>query len=61
MNSPVSAMGTPRVSVLMTIYNAAPFLGEGVASLVRQSFRDWELVAVENGSTDESAAILRER
>ena len=59
MNSPVSAMGTPRVSVLMTIYNAAPFLGEGVASLVRQSFRDWELVAVENGSTDESAAILR--
>jgi len=59
VNSEVRAMSPPRVSVLMTIYNAAPFLAESLDSLVRQSFRDWELVAVENGSTDGSAAILR--
>ena len=52
-------MGVPRVSVLMTIYNAAPFLAESVQSLIDQSFRDWELVAIENGSRDGSAAILR--
>ena len=52
--------GTPRVSVLMTIYNAAKFLRESVDSLLAQSFPDWELIAVENGSTDESASILAE-
>jgi len=49
---------TPRVSVLMTIYNAAAFLHESIDSLVAQSFVNWELIAVENGSTDESAKIL---
>ncbi len=47
-----------KVSVLMTIYNAAPFLRESIDSLMAQSFSDWELIAVENGSTDGSAAIL---
>ncbi|MCG3771003.1 MAG: O-antigen biosynthesis glycosyltransferase WbnJ [Nitrosomonadaceae bacterium] len=49
---------THRVSVLMTIYNAASFLRESIDSLLAQSFSDWELVAVENGSTDGSASIL---
>jgi glycosyltransferase involved in cell wall biosynthesis len=48
----------PRVSVLMTIYNAAPFLEEALESLLAQTFTNWELVAVENGSTDESPGIL---
>ncbi|MBF0595049.1 MAG: glycosyltransferase [Candidatus Omnitrophica bacterium] len=48
----------PRVSVLMTIYNAAPFLRESLDSLLAQTFLDWELIAVENGSTDESPLIL---
>lgn len=42
----------------MTIYNAAPYLGKSIDSLIAQSFPDWELIAVENGSRDESAAIL---
>jgi glycosyltransferase involved in cell wall biosynthesis len=42
----------------MTIYNAAPWLRQAVDSLVAQTFRNWELVAVENGSTDASPAIL---
>jgi glycosyltransferase involved in cell wall biosynthesis len=49
---------TVRVSVLMTIYNAAPFLRESIDSLIAQSFSNWELIAVENGSTDGSPAIL---
>ena len=50
----------PRVSVLMTIYNAQPFLRESIDSLVSQSFDDWELVALENGSTDGSSSVLAE-
>lgn len=49
---------SPRVSVLMTIYNAALFLSESIDSLMAQSFSDWELIAVENGSTDGSQLIL---
>jgi len=48
----------PRVSVLMTIYNSDLFLKEAIDSLLCQSFDDWELIAVENGSSDKSAAIL---
>ena len=49
---------TARVSVLMTIYNAEPYLKEAIDSILTQKFSDWELIAVENGSTDQSAEIL---
>lgn len=48
----------PRVSVLMTVYNAAPWLREAIDSIVSQTYGGWELVAIENGSTDASPAIL---
>lgn len=48
----------PCVSVLMTIYNAGPYLSRSIDSLVAQSFTDWELIAVENGSSDDCAATL---
>jgi GT2 family glycosyltransferase len=53
-----SGATTPRVSVLMTIFNAARFLRRTLDSLSAQTFGDWELVAVENGSRDESPNIL---
>ena len=48
----------PRVSVLMTIYNAEPYLKEAIDSILTQKFSDWELIAVDNGSTDQSTEIL---
>ena len=48
----------PRVSVLMTVYNAAPWLREAIDSIVNQTYMDWELIAIENGSSDASPAIL---
>ena len=48
----------PRVSVLMTIYNAEPYLKEAIDSILMQTFSDWELIAVDNGSTDHSAKTL---
>jgi GT2 family glycosyltransferase len=50
---------TPAVSVVMPVHNAAPFLRESVRSILDQTFRDFELVVLENGSTDGSRAILR--
>ena len=51
-------MLTPKVSVLMTTYNAGRLLQEAVQSVVEQSFSDWELVVVDNASTDASTENL---
>jgi glycosyltransferase involved in cell wall biosynthesis len=47
-----------RVSVLLPCRNAAPFLDEALASLAAQTYRDFEIVAVDDGSTDDTAAVL---
>jgi glycosyltransferase involved in cell wall biosynthesis len=47
------------VSVVMPIYNGQEFLREAIESVLAQSHRDFELVAVDDGSTDESPTILR--
>ncbi len=47
----------PRVSVLMGVHNGAPSLGEAVESIVGQTYTDWELIIVDDGSTDSSLAI----
>ncbi|HEX6209945.1 MAG TPA: glycosyltransferase [Methylomirabilota bacterium] len=46
------------ISVVMPVRNAAPTLAAAIESLVRQTERAWELVAVDDGSADASAAIL---
>lgn len=51
-------MTSPRVSVLMGVYNAERYLREAVDSLLEQSFVDYEIVAVDDGSTDRSAELL---
>lgn len=48
----------PRVSVVMPVYNAAAFLGSSIGSVQAQGWADWELLAVDDGSTDGSAGIL---
>ena len=49
----------PRVSVLMTIFNPGRFLKPAVDSLLSQTLDDFELVAVENGSSDGSKDVMR--
>src|SRR5260370_39420585 len=48
----------PRVSVLMTTYNGAAFIRQSINSVLGQSFRDFELIVVDDGSSDTTAAIL---
>jgi glycosyltransferase involved in cell wall biosynthesis len=49
---------SPRVSVCVPAYQSAPHLQELLDSVWRQDFEDFELVVVDDGSTDETPAIL---
>jgi glycosyltransferase involved in cell wall biosynthesis len=44
--------GTPAVSVCVPVHNGARFIGEALASVLRQDFDDFEVVVVDNASTD---------
>ena len=48
----------PTISILMPVYNAAPFLSACLDSICQQSYTDWELLAVDDYSTDGSRSIL---
>lgn len=64
MNSDASITGSPtttvapRVTVLMSVYNGARFLRLALESILAQTFRDFEFVIVDDGSTDGSLDIL---
>lgn len=45
---------------MMPVFNAGAYLDPAIESLIAQSFRDWELIAVDDGSHDESPTRLRE-
>ena len=52
------AMSDPIVSVLLTSYNQGPWLREAIESVLAQTYRAWELIVIDNGSTDHSPAII---
>ena len=51
-------MSTPRVSIVMPVFNSGAYLGDALASIARQTFRDYELVVVDDGSTDARTIAL---
>ena len=51
-------MSEPLVSVLLPVRDAGAYLGQCIASLARQTLADFEVVAVDDGSADGSAAVL---
>ena len=48
-----------RVSVIMPVYNGARFIEKAVYSVLAQMFQDWELIIIDDGSTDETPDLLR--
>jgi glycosyltransferase involved in cell wall biosynthesis len=50
----------PLISVVMPVYNARQYLAEAMDSILAQTFRDFEFVCVDDGSTDDSLAILND-
>jgi glycosyltransferase involved in cell wall biosynthesis len=49
-----------RVSIVLPVHNAAPYLRAAVESLLAQTVHDFEMIVVDDGSTDDTPAILRD-
>ena len=49
----------PTVTIGLPVYNAASFVGDALRSIFAQSLTDWELIAVDDGSSDGGAALLQ--
>lgn len=49
----------PRVSIILPVYNKEEYLDTTLSLLISQSFQDWELIIVDDGSTDNSSKIVR--
>jgi glycosyltransferase involved in cell wall biosynthesis len=47
----------PKVSIVIPCYGQAQYLPESVGSVVAQTFRDWEIVIVDDGSPDDAAVV----
>ena len=52
-------MSVPKLTIGLPVYNKAPFLALALRSIFAQTFRDWELIVVDDGSTDESLSMLQ--
>lgn len=48
----------PYFAIIMPLYNKAPYVRKAVESVMEQTFGDWELIVVDNGSTDSSGEIV---
>lgn len=48
-----------KISIILPIYNVAPYLDETFESLLNQSLQEFEIIAVNDGSTDKSEEIIR--
>lgn len=51
---------TPKISVLMSVYNGSPYLQESVESILNQTFSDFEFIIIDDCSIDNSRKIIEE-
>jgi glycosyltransferase involved in cell wall biosynthesis len=49
----------PLVSVILPVYNAGLYLAEAIESIIRQSYRNWQLIIIDDASNDNSLAIAQ--
>lgn len=53
-------MNDGQVSIIMPVYNTERYLADAIGSVLAQTYHNWELIAVDDGSTDSSCAILNQ-
>jgi glycosyltransferase involved in cell wall biosynthesis len=51
--------GNPKVTVVMIFLNAEEFMREAIESVIGQSYTGWELILVDDGSSDRSRAVRK--
>ena len=52
-------MNKNKVSVLMTVYNTSKFLKKSIKSIINQTYKNFELIIIDDGSTDDSKKIIK--
>src|SRR5436190_22493314 len=53
-------MGGPLLSIIITNYDYARWLGDSISSALRQTYRPLEVIVVDDGSTDQSRALIEQ-
>src|SRR5262245_22080838 len=57
-SSQITSTTMPRVSVVIPTFNRAGFVREAIESVLAQTFGDWELIVIDDGSTDDTASVV---
>jgi len=52
-------MKTPKISVIMSAYNAEKYIAEAIESILNQTFKDFEFIIINDSSTDDSLKIIK--
>ena len=50
-------MVNSKISIIVPVYNSEQYLSQCIDSVINQTFTDWELILINDGSTDQSAEI----
>lgn len=51
-------MNNPKVSIIIPVYNTEKYLEQCLESIINQTYKNIEIICVDDGSTDDSSAIL---
>ena len=52
-------INTPEVSVLMTVFNGEKYILQSINSIIKQTYKNWELVIINDKSTDGTLKIIK--